>query len=137
MHRESLEIQTDGRDFYEITNQIDEIVARSGIHDGMCNAFIRHTSASLVVTENADPDVLSDLETIASGLAPDGDPRYVHTAEGPDDMSAHVRSVLTQTSITLPVVNGSLMLGTWQGLFVWEHRTAGHCREVLVSVFAG
>lgn len=137
MHRESLQIETGGRGFHEITGQAGEIVARSGIRDGMCNVFIRHTSASLTITENADPDVLRDLETVASDLAPDGDPRYVHTAEGPDDMSAHVRSVLTRTSITIPVADGTLMLGTWQGLFLWEHRAAGHSRRVVVSVFSG
>lgn len=137
MHRESLKIQPGGRGFQEITDRLDAIVARSGIRDGLCNAFIRHTSASLVVTENADPDVLRDLETVASGLAPDGDPRYVHDAEGPDDMSAHARSVLTQTSITIPVADASLMLGTWQGVFLWEHRTASHSRRVVVSVFSG
>lgn len=137
MHRESLQIETGGRGFHEITGRTGEIVARSGIRDGMCNAFIRHTSASLAITENADPDVLRDLETAASDLAPDGDPRYVHTAEGPDDMSAHVRSVLTQTSVTIPVADGKLLLGTWQGLFLWEHRTAPHTRKVVVSVISG
>ncbi|MFO7763164.1 MAG: secondary thiamine-phosphate synthase enzyme YjbQ [Wenzhouxiangellaceae bacterium] len=137
MHRESLQIETGGRGFHEITGRTGEIVARSGIRDGMCNAFIRHTSASLVITENADPDVLRDLETVVSGLAPDGDRRYVHTAEGPDDMSAHLRSVLTQTSIIIPIADGALALGTWQGLFLWEHRTAPHTRKVVVSVFSG
>lgn len=137
MHRETLEIETRGRGFHEITGQTGEIVTRSGIRDGLCNTFIRHTSASLVITENADPDVLVDLETIIASLAPDGDPRYRHTAEGPDDMSAHVRSVLTQTSITLPVALGALDLGTWQGLFLWEHRTGAHSRKVLISVFSG
>lgn len=137
MYRESLKIQTDGRGFFEITDQIDEIVERAGIRDGLCHVFIAHTSASLIITENADPDVLRDLETVVSSLAPDGDRRYVHTAEGPDDMSAHVRAVLTQTSITVPVAGGALMLGTWQGLFLWEHRNAGHSRRVVASVFSG
>lgn len=137
MYRESLKIQTDGRGFFEITDQIDDIVERADIRDGLCHAFIAHTSASLVITENADPDVLRDLETVVSGLAPDGDRRYVHTAEGPDDMSAHVRAVLTQTSITVPVAGGALMLGTWQGLFLWEHRNAGHSRRIVASVFSG
>jgi len=137
MYRESLKIQTDGRGFFEITDQIDEIVERAGIRDGLCHVFIAHTSASLIITENADPDVLRDLETVVSSLAPDGDRRYVHTAEGPDDMSAHVRAVLTQTSITVPVAGGALMLGTWQGLFLWEHRNAGHSRRIVASVFSG
>ena len=137
MYRELLKIKTGGRGFHELTDQAGDIAARSGIRDGLCHAFIRHTSASLVITENADPDVLRDLETVLAGLAPDGDPRYVHTAEGPDDMSAHVRSVLTQTGIAIPVADGELMLGAWQGLFLWEHRTRGHSRQVVVSVFAG
>lgn len=137
MHRETLEIGTRGRGFQEITDQTGGVVARSRIRDGICNAFIAHTSASLLITENADPDVLVDLETVISGLAPDGDPRYTHTAEGPDDMSAHVRSVLTQTSVTIPVADGALQLGTWQGLFLWEHRARPHSRKIVVSVLSG
>lgn len=134
MHRETLEVATPGRGFIEITRQVGEIVARAGIAEGLCNIFILHTSASLVITENADPDVLADLETVISELAPDGDPRFTHTAEGPDDMSAHVRCLLTQTSISVPIDSGALRLGTWQGLFLWEHRTRPHARTVVVSV---
>ena len=134
MHRETLEVATRGRGFSEITRQVGEIVARAGIADGLCNVFILHTSASLVITENADPDVLVDLESMISGLAPDGDSRYTHTAEGPDDMSAHVRCLLTQTSISIPIESSALRLGTWQGLFLWEHRTRPHARSVVVSV---
>lgn len=134
MHRETLEIETRGRGFHEITGQTGEIVARSGTRDGLCSVFVRHTSASLVITENADPDVLADLETVIAELAPDGDPRYKHTAEGPDDMSAHVRSVLTRSDITIPVAHGALELGTWQGLFLWEHRTRPHSRKIVVSI---
>lgn len=134
MHRESLEIRTSGRGFNEITAPVAEIVRRAAIGSGLCHAFIRHTSASLVITENADPDVLVDLETVISGLAPDGDPRYRHTAEGADDMSAHVRNLLTQNSMTIPVESGRLDLGTWQGLFVWEHRARAHNRTVRVTV---
>lgn len=137
MHRETLEVSTPGRGFREITGRVDEIVSRAGIGDGLCNVFILHTSASLVITENADPDVLVDLETVLSGVAPDGDARYRHTAEGPDDMSAHVRCLLTQTGITIPVESSALRLGTWQGLFLWEHRTRPHARKVVVSVFSG
>jgi len=137
MHRETLEISTSGRGFVEITGRVDRIVARAGIADGLCNVFVLHTSASLLITENADPDVLADLETVISDLAPDGDSRYRHTAEGPDDMSAHVRSVLTQTFIGIPVDSGRLRLGTWQGLFLWEHRARPHERKIMVSVFAG
>jgi len=136
MHRESLDVETAGRGFHEITDRAGRVVSRSEIREGLCNAFIRHTSASLLITENADPDVLGDLETVIAGLAPDGDPRYRHTAEGPDDMSAHVRSMLTQTSITIPVAAGALQLGTWQGLFLWEHRSRPHSRQVLVSVLS-
>ena len=137
MHRETLEIATTGRGFTEITGRIDEIVARAGIRAGLCNVFILHTSASLIITENADPDVLKDLVTMLADIAPDGDPRYTHTAEGPDDMSAHVRSILTQSDITIPIESAALRLGTWQGLFLWEHRTRPHARNVVVSVFPG
>lgn len=137
MHTETLRISTDGRGFREITGEVDRVVGTAGARQGLCHLFIRHTSASLVVTENADPDVLVDLETVISGLAPDGDPRYRHTAEGPDDMSAHVRCMLTQTSLTVPVDEGRLALGTWQGVFVWEHRTRPHQRSVVVSVVSG
>jgi len=137
MHRETLEVATRGRGFTEITGQVDKVVARSGFREGLCNVFILHTSASLVITENADPDVLADLETVISDLAPDGDSRYSHTAEGPDDMSAHVRCVLTQTSITIPVDAGALCLGTWQGLFLWEHRARPHARKIVVSLVSG
>jgi len=137
MHRETLEVATRGRGFTEITGQVDKVVARSGLREGLCNVFILHTSASLVITENADPDVLADLETVISDLAPDGDSRYSHTAEGPDDMSAHVRCVLTQTSITIPVDARALCLGTWQGLFLWEHRARPHARKIVVSLVSG
>lgn len=137
MHRETLDIGTRGRGFHEITDQVDGVIARSGLQDGLCNAFISHTSASLLITENADPDVLDDLETVFSDLSPDGDARYTHTAEGPDDMSAHVRSVLTQSSVSIPVAGGALDLGTWQGLFLWEHRARPHSRKVIISVLSG
>lgn len=137
MHRQTLEISTPGRGFTEITGQVGEIVSRAGIREGLCNVFILHTSASLLITENADPDVLTDLETVIAGLAPDGDPRYRHTAEGPDDMSAHVRSIVTRTDITIPIESGALRLGTWQGLFLWEQRTRPHARKVVVSVLSG
>ncbi|MGK7296129.1 MAG: secondary thiamine-phosphate synthase enzyme YjbQ [Candidatus Wenzhouxiangella sp. M2_3B_020] len=137
MHTETLRISTGGRGFREVTDEVNHVVGKAGARQGLCHLFIRHTSASLVVTENADPDVLVDLETVISGLAPDGDPRYRHTAEGPDDMSAHVRSLLTQTSLTVPVDESRLALGTWQGVFVWEHRARPHERSVVVSVVSG
>ncbi|MDT8448805.1 MAG: secondary thiamine-phosphate synthase enzyme YjbQ [Wenzhouxiangellaceae bacterium] len=134
MHRQELRIETRGRGFTEITGPVGGVVDRARIAEGMCNVFIRHTSASLTITENADPDVLVDLETVISGLVPDGDARYRHAAEGPDDMSAHIRALLTRTSIDIPVAGGRLALGTWQGLFLWEHRANAHTRRVLVSV---
>ena len=129
-----IELETRGRGTTNITDRVEAFVADSGIHTGICNVFVQHTSAALVMTENADPDVRQDLETILSRLVPDGDPTYVHDTEGPDDMAAHARSVLTSNSFTIPVVNGRLMLGTWQGLFLWEHRTAPHSRNVVVTV---
>jgi len=135
MHRETLNIRTAGRGFNEITREVAAVVQRSGVRTGLCHLFIQHTSAALLITENADPDVLLDLETWISGLAPDGDPRFRHTAEGPDDMSAHVRALLTETALTLPVAENRPALGTWQGVFVWEHRSRPHDRRVTVTVW--
>lgn len=132
--QDTLQITTHGRNSYNITREVDEVVQRSGITTGLCHVFIRHTSASLMITENADPDVRTDLEMLFRRLAPDGDPQYRHILEGDDDMSAHVRSVLTQTEITLPVSNGHTAMGTWQGLFLWEHRIARFSRKVTVTV---
>lgn len=134
MHRERLSINSAGRGFHEVTDQVDGVVGRSNIRDGLCHVFIQHTSASLLITENADPDVLRDLETWMSAAVKDGDPRFQHRAEGPDDMSAHIRTLLTETELTIPVEDGRLGLGTWQGLFVWEHRTRPHSRRLTVSV---
>lgn len=134
MHRETLEIRTPGRRLIEISADVEAVVRRAGIEGGMCNVFIRHTSASLLITENADPDVLRDLETWMSEAVRDGDPRFRHTAEGPDDMSAHVRALLTQTSLTIPIIDCRPALGTWQGIFLWEHRAQPHTRTLLVSV---
>ena len=134
MHREVLTVQTRGRGTYDVTREVQRIVGASKIRDGLCTVFIHHTSASLIVCENADPTVRKDLETFAAELVPDGDPRFEHDAEGPDDMPAHVRTVLTQTSIGIPVAGGRADLGTWQGIYVWEHRTAGHARRVSVTV---
>ncbi len=113
---------------------VQRTVAASGIAKGLCTVFLQHTSASLILCENADPDVRRDLETLLARLAPDADPAYVHDTEGPDDMAAHARSVLTSNSITIPVSEGRLMLGTWQGLYLFEHRHAGHARSVVVTV---
>lgn len=134
IHQQSLTIATRGRGTIEITGEVERTVAGSGIRTGLCNVFIRHTSASLIVCENADPSVRQDLERFAARLAPDGDPIFRHTSEGPDDMPAHVRSILTQTALTIPIVDGRPALGTWQGVFVWEHRTQPHRRSVVVTV---
>jgi secondary thiamine-phosphate synthase enzyme len=134
MHRETLEVRTSGRGFTEISSDIAAVVRRSGIEQGMCNVFVRHTSASLLITENADPDVLRDLETWMSGTVRDGDPGFRHTAEGPDDMSAHVRTLLAETSLTIPIVESRPALGTWQGIFLWEHRSNPHTRGLMISV---
>jgi secondary thiamine-phosphate synthase enzyme len=132
--QQALEIQTRGRGTYEITGLLQERIAEAGISTGICQLFVLHTSASLIISENADPDVRRDLETIAARLAPDGDPAYRHDAEGPDDMSAHIRSVLTHTALSLPVSEGRCRLGTWQGVFLWEHRTIGQHRRLLMTV---
>ena len=127
-------IQTRGRGTYDVSAEVEAAVRNSGIVSGLCHVFIRHTSASLMLCENADPDVRRDLETFMARIAPDGDPDFVHTAEGPDDMPAHVRSVLTQTGLSIPVRDGRCALGTWQGIYLWEHRRAGHKRTLLLTV---
>jgi secondary thiamine-phosphate synthase enzyme len=134
IEQQTLEFRTPGRGTTEITVQVARSVAESGIRKGLCTVFLQHTSASLILCENADPDVRRDLETLLSRLAPDGDPAYVHDTEGPDDMAAHARSILTSNSLTIPVADGRLLLGTWQGLYLWEHRTAPHMRSVVVTV---
>jgi secondary thiamine-phosphate synthase enzyme len=122
------------RGLTEVTAEVGDAVRSAGVREGLCTVFIRHTSASLVIQENADPAVLSDLERFLSRLAPDGDPLFTHVAEGPDDMPSHVKAALTRTSESIPVREGRLALGTWQGLYVWEHRTARHTRELIVHV---
>ena len=129
-------VETRGRGTYEITDRVAAAVAEAKVDVGLCHVFIAHTSASLMLCENADPDVRRDLETFMADLAPDGDSRFVHTAEGPDDMSAHVRSVITQSDLSLPIRGGRLALGTWQGVYVWEHRLAPHRRRVMVTITA-
>jgi secondary thiamine-phosphate synthase enzyme len=130
----TLIIQTDGRSLRNITTQISASVQRAQVKTGLCHLFIQHTSASLLIMENADPDVLVDLETFISELVPDGDPRYRHTAEGPDDMAAHVRSMLTSSDLSIPITDGKLNLGTWQGIYLWEHRRRAHTRKIVISV---
>jgi secondary thiamine-phosphate synthase enzyme len=113
------------------------VVAEAGVEAGLCHVFIHHTSASLMLCENADPAVRRDLEAFMARVAPDADPRYTHTAEGPDDMAAHLRTVLTATGLGVPVTGGRCALGTWQGVYLWEHRVAAHERRVTVTVLGG
>jgi secondary thiamine-phosphate synthase enzyme len=134
IHRGELTIATTGRGTHDITREVTQIVRASGARVGLATIFIHHTSASLIICENADPSVRADLEAFAARLVRDGDPLFTHDAEGDDDMPAHVRTVLTQTSIGVPVVDGRLALGTWQGVYLWEHRTAPHRRHVSVTV---
>jgi secondary thiamine-phosphate synthase enzyme len=133
--QESFTVATRGRGSYPITEAVQERVSRSGVSTGLCNVFIHHTSASLILCENADPDVRADLERFMGRLVPDGDPLFEHTAEGADDMPAHVRNVLTASELTLPVTRLRCELGIWQGVYLWEHRTAGYQRRVTVTVY--
>jgi len=132
--QKTLTFRTRGRGTTEITPEVERAVREAGVKTGICNLFLQHTSASLILCENAAPAVRQDLETIISRLAPDGDPAYVHDDEGPDDMAAHARSVLTTNSLQVPVANGKLALGTWQGIYLWEHRRAPHTRSLVVTV---
>ena len=134
IRQEELSISTGGRGTYDLSNDIQQVVASSGIRTGICHVFVRHTSASLMLCENADPAVRHDLETFMQRCAPDGDPMFTHTDEGPDDMPAHVRSVLTQSDLNLPISEGRCALGTWQGVYLWEHRLAPHRRRVILTI---
>jgi secondary thiamine-phosphate synthase enzyme len=129
-----LSVDTSGRGTYDLSADVQSAVRQSGIRSGMCHIFVRHTSASLMLCENADPAVMRDLETFMSRLVPDGDPMFTHTEEGPDDMPAHIRSLLTQSDLNLPVKDGRCALGTWQGVFLWEHRHHAHRRSIIVTV---
>ena len=133
--QEDLRVQTAGREIRDITPLIAELTGRSGIMTGLSNIFIAHTSASLMVTENVDPAVHHDLERFMQRTVPDGDTLFTHTDEGLDDMSAHVRSILTDTSLSVPVVKGRLALGTWQGVYLWEHRVHPHLRHIVVTIW--
>lgn len=133
-HQSQLSFTTRPRAALDITADVAAALRASGIRAGLVNVFVQHTSCSLLITENADPDVRRDLETIFARLAPDGDPAYRHDLEGDDDMAAHARSVLSGASLTIPVGDGRLLLGTWQGIYLWEHRTASHARRVVVTV---
>jgi len=133
-YQTELTVQTSGRGALDISRQVSDVVRESRMSIGLAHVFLKHTSASMMLCENADATVLVDMETILSRLAPDGDPEYRHDYEGDDDMAAHVRSVLTSNDITLPITNGVLSLGTWQGLFLFEHRYRAHNRQLVVTV---
>lgn len=131
---ESIEVKTKGKGTYEITDAVAGIVSRSGVHSGIATVFIQHTSASLIITENADPSARTDLERYFEELVSEDTPYFVHTSEGPDDMTSHIRSVLTRSSEVIPIANGRMTLGTWQGIFVFEHRHAPHRRRIAIHV---
>lgn len=132
-YQQLLSIPSTPKSFVRITSQIEKIVSESGITTGLCTLFLRHTSASLVIQENADPDVLVDLANFLAKLVPE-DGRYIHSAEGADDMPAHIRTALTHTSEQIPIMRGRLVLGTWQGIYLWEHRQHRHHRELVVHI---
>lgn len=132
-HQQLLKIPTKGKSLYKITSKIESVVAESGIKTGLCTIFLRHTSASLIIQENADPDVLVDLSNFLAKLVPESAP-YIHSAEGADDMPAHIRTVLTHTSEQIPIAQNRLVLGTWQGIYIWEHRDRSHQRELVVHI---
>ncbi len=134
IRQQQLHIPTPGRGAIEITDAIADVVAVADMDIGIAHVFIMHTSASLMICENADPEVLRDLERFTARLVPDGDPIFRHRAEGPDDMPAHVRSIFTQSTLAIPISGGRMALGTWQGVFLWEHRMAPQHRRVVVSV---
>ena len=135
-YQESFDVHTRGRGSIEITAEVARIVRAAGVSIGIAHVFVQHTSCSLVLTENADPSVRRDLETLASRWAPDGDPAYLHDDEGDDDMAAHARNILAGSSVIVPIGKGELRLGTWQGIYLWEHRTWAHRRSVVVTVLA-
>ena len=130
----TLNIATPGQGLVLITGEIDAVVRESGVQEGLCTIMVRHTSASLTIQENADPSARHDLERWFNRLVAENDPLYTHTAEGPDDMPAHIKAALTATTLSIPVLDGVLMLGSWQGIFLWEHRHRGHTRQVVVHI---
>lgn len=127
-------VETARQGLHEITGEVRGVVREAGVSEGLCTVFIRHTSASLTIQENADPSARWDLEQWLKRLVPEHDPLFTHTSEGPDDMPSHIKAALTATSLSIPVMDGSMALGTWQGIYVWEHRRAGHARRVVVRV---
>lgn len=130
----TLKVSVGRQGLYEITHKVVDVLAGSGLDEGLVTLFVRHTSASLLIQENADPSVQRDLEHWLNRLVPEGDELYTHTAEGPDDMPAHIKSALTATSLSIPLVEGKLALGTWQGIFLWEHRHHRGDRQIIVNV---
>ena len=132
--QKNLSVRTRGRGSYNMSDEVQNIVADSGLTMGLCHLFVAHTSASLMLCENADPTVRQDLETFMARLVPDGDPMFLHQDEGPDDMPAHVRTILTHSDLTLPISNGCCALGIWQGIYLWEHRSQGYERKVIVTL---
>ena len=135
MNRKEWSVRTGGRGFTDLTPRIAAFVRESSVQQGLCNVFLVHTSASLILCENADPSVRQDLDSFFTRVVPDGDPAYEHDAEGPDDMPSHIRTVLTQNSLVIPVVDAELGLGTWQGIYLWEHRKVPHERRLIVTVW--
>jgi secondary thiamine-phosphate synthase enzyme len=133
--QDRLTIATSGRGTIPVTDIVLARVRESGINTGLCHLFLHHTSASLVLCENADPDVRTDLDRFMARLVPDGDALFEHTAEGPDDMPAHIRSIMSGADLTLPVADGACDLGTWQGVYLWEHRTLGHRRRMTITIY--
>lgn len=133
---EELQIRISGRGLHEITAEVTGVVSSSGVREGLCTVFVRHTSASLTIQENADPSARLDLESWLERLVPENDPLYTHTAEGPDDMPSHIKAALTSTSLGIPIFDGHLALGTWQGIYLWEHRTSPKVRHLIVHIAA-
>ncbi|MEA1889707.1 MAG: secondary thiamine-phosphate synthase enzyme YjbQ [Pseudomonadota bacterium] len=129
-------IETNGQGLSDITSRVASLVNNAHREEGLCTIFVSHTSASLIIQENADPSARRDLENWLNRLVPENDPLYTHTTEGPDDMPAHIKAILTSTSLGIPIINGRLGLGTWQGIYLWEHRSTGHHRRLLVHVGA-
>ncbi len=130
----TITIETPGKGLYEFTDRVRDIVRHSGQAEGLCTLFIQHTSASMIIQENADPSARRDLEDWLDRHVPEDDPNYTHTMEGPDDMPSHIRAAITATSLSIPVVDGDLALGTWQGIFLWEHRTSPKRRRIVIHL---
>jgi secondary thiamine-phosphate synthase enzyme len=134
LHQETVRVETRGKGLADVTQKVARFVSMSGVRTGLCTLFVRHTSCSLVIQENADPAVQRDLQRWLDRIAPEDPKAYEHDTEGADDMPAHLKSAVTRTSETIPISNGSLVLGTWQAIYLWEHRSAGHRREIVVQV---